>query len=168
MVTFCGLSPLYPATSIIFKWRSFYFCRAVSMIWFVLNNAARWGFPPFVLKNIRLFTRSHRFLGFWFNPALVIIIFFFSQKIVIIFFLTSIALICIVKLFYLKKKKKGLKTTIFLLKVMQVGAPLHNLSMAIIPAIRICTSFVMAQWISIVCYCFANQQILRLCLLLPE
>lgn len=51
---------------------------------------------------------------------------------------------------------------------MQVGAPLYGLSMAIITAIRIGTSFVMAQWISIVWCCIANKQILRLCLLLPE
>lgn len=49
---------------------------------------------------------------------------------------------------------------------MHVGAPLYGLSMAIITAIRIGTSFVMAQWISIVCCCIANKQILRLCLLL--
>lgn len=51
---------------------------------------------------------------------------------------------------------------------MHVGEPLYGLSMAIITAIRIGTSFVMAQWISIVCCCIANKQILWLCLLLPE
>lgn len=53
LVTFCSLSPLYPATSsIIFKWRSVYFYHAVSVLWFVLSNAAKWDFSPFFVLNL--------------------------------------------------------------------------------------------------------------------